>query len=192
MANDPQGGVLRTIGRWLGGTAGTMGGIAEVISDPPAKNEPPGPRHEETHFEHSDLNARGTLIVGISVLVGTWIIVGLLYFYFAALSHHRAEVSPPPLPVEAHQNPVPPAPRLQESPRRDLKAMRAREDWDLNHYAWIDQSKGRAAIPIERAIEIIAARGIAPQKAPAGLNLFPPQAGTRLTGFEGKVEPEPR
>jgi hypothetical protein len=70
--------------------------------------------------------------------------------------------------------------------------MRAHEDWELNHYSWIDKQKGSVAIPIERAIQILAQRGIAPQKAPANLQLSVPQAGTRLTGFEGKVEPEPR
>jgi hypothetical protein len=87
---------------------------------------------------------------------------------------------------------MPPEPRLQQSPSRDLKAMRAREDWQLNHYSWVDPAKGLVSIPIERAIEIVAQRGIPPQTAPANLKLSQPAAGTRLTGFEGKVEPEPR
>jgi hypothetical protein len=87
---------------------------------------------------------------------------------------------------------MPPEPRLQESPRQDLKAMRAQEDWELNHYFWMDKNKGTVAIPIERAMEILAQRGIPPQKQPPGLVLSQPQAGTRQTGFEGKVEPEPR
>jgi hypothetical protein len=70
--------------------------------------------------------------------------------------------------------------------------MRAREDWTLNHYSWIDKPGGIVAIPIDRAIQIVAQRGIPPQKAPANLKLSQPQAGTRLTGFEGKTEPEPR
>ena len=150
------------------------------------------PRHQDIHFEESDLNARGALITGISVFVGMWIIVGLIYFYFAYLVHHRNEVSPPPLPVELHGNPLPPEPRLQESPRQDLKAMRAREDWELSHYFWVDKQKGTVAIPIERAMDILAAQGIPPQKQPPNLVLSQPQAGTRQTGFEGKVEPEPR
>ncbi len=147
---------------------------------------------EETRFEPSDISGRGTLITGVAVLVGMWIAVSLLYFFFAFLVHHRAKVSPPPLPVEAHGNPLPPEPRLQESPRQDLKAMRAREDWELNHYFWVDQKKGTVAIPIERAMDILAAQGIPPQKQPPNLVLSQPQAGTRQTGFEGKVAPEPQ
>jgi hypothetical protein len=56
----------------------------------------------------------------------------------------------------------------------------------------VDKQKGIVALPIDRAIQIVAQRGIPPQKAPANLQLSQPQAGTRLTGFEGKVEPEPR
>lgn len=149
-------------------------------------------RHEEIDFERTDINARGTFITGVSVLVGMWIVVALLFFFFAYLKHERAVSSPPPLPVEAHGNPMPPEPRLQASPRLDLKAFRAREDWELNHYHWIDKAKGTVAIPIERAMEMVAARGIPPQKKPANLVLSQPQAGTRETGFEGKVEPEPR
>ena len=150
------------------------------------------PRHEDVRFERSDLSPRITIGILAGVLVGMWIITGLVYFYFAYLGHRRAEMSPPPLPIEAHGNPMPPQPRLQESPRQDLKAMRTREDWLLSHYSWADKQKGVVAIPIDRAIQIIAQRGIPPQKEPANLPLSQPQAGTRLTGFEGKVEPEPR
>lgn len=148
--------------------------------------------HEETRFEPSDINPRGTLITGIALLVGMWIIVSLLYFLFAYLIHHEAAVSPPPLPIEAHGNPMLPYPRLQSSPAKDLKTLRTREDWELNHYFWIDKSKGIVAIPIQRAMDILVARGIPPQKQPPNLVLSQPQAGTRQTGFEGKVEPEPR
>jgi hypothetical protein len=150
------------------------------------------PRHQDIHFERTDIFARGVVIAGASVLGGVWIIFGLVYLCFVFLANHRAETSPPPLPIEAHGNPMPPEPRLQESPRQDLKEMRKREDWQLNHYSWMDKSKGTVAIPIERAMEIIAQQGIPPQPKPPNLNLSQPQAGTRLTGFEGTVEPEPR
>ena len=146
----------------------------------------------EIDFEPSDINGRRTFITGVSTLIGIWVVVVLVYLLFSYLAHERAITSPPPLPIEAHGNPLPPAPRLQKSPRKDLKAMRAREDWELNHYFWVDKEKGTVAIPIESAIDILAARGIPPQKQPPHLELSQPQAGTRQTGFEGKVAPEPR
>ncbi len=108
------------------------------------------------------------------------------------MRHHSAEVSPPALPIAEHGNPLPPEPRLQNSPPQDLKTLLARENWELHHYYWIDKSKGKAAIPIERAMQIIAERGIPPEKTPPNPTLTPPQAGTRTTGLEGTVEPEPR
>ena len=152
----------------------------------------PEPRNQEVHAERTDWSIRvpGGIIVG--TLIGIWIIAGFVYLYFAYLAHSRALSSPQPLPIEVHGNPLPPQPRLQASPREDLSAMRKREDWTLTHYSWIDKQKGTVEIPIQRAIEIIAQRGIAPQKAPANLPLSLPQAGTRETGFEGKVAPEPR
>jgi hypothetical protein len=153
---------------------------------------PSEPRNQDVHFERTDWSVRisGGIIVG--TLVGVWILSGFVYLYFVFLAHQRAVSSPSPLPIEVHGNPMPPEPRLQASPREDLKAMRTREDWTLNHYSWIDRPKGVVEIPIERAIQMVAQRGIPPQKAPANLVLSLPQAGTRLTGFEGKVEPEPR
>lgn len=150
------------------------------------------PRHEDVNFEATDFSPRFTIGIIGGVVVGMWIIIGLVYFFFSYLAHERAVTSPPPLPIEANGNPVPPQPRLQASPREDLKLMRAREDWTLAHYTWIDKPKGVVAIPIDRAIEVLAQRGIPAQKQPSNLPLSQPQAGTRLTGFEGKVEPEPR
>ena len=87
---------------------------------------------------------------------------------------------------------VPPEPRIQAAPSADLFRMRASEDIRINGYHWLDRKAGTVEIPIERAIELTLQRGIPPQKAPASLELSLPQAGSRRTGFEGKVEPEPR
>lgn len=38
----------------------------------------------------------------------------------------------------------------------DLKALRAREDADLNSYRYIDRAKGTVRIPIRRAMELLA------------------------------------
>jgi hypothetical protein len=121
-----------------------------------------------------------------------WIIVTLLYFVFALLVHYRAAVSAPALPLAGQLNSLPPAPSLQNNPRIDLKDLRAYEDSQLYNYGWVDRQKRVVSIPIDRAMQLIAARGIPPQRAPADLKLSVPEAGTRRTGFEGKVEPEPR
>lgn len=161
----------------------------ETLTGNPAHEER---HHDTTHFEHTDINYRGTFLVGAGVLVGLWIFTALLYFYFAFLSHYRAENTRPPLPIEQQGSVLPPEPRLQASPPKDFQAYLKSQEGQLDHYFWIDKAKGRVAIPIGLAIELVARKGIPPQKAPAGLILSQPQEGSRETGFEGKVEPEPK
>lgn len=150
------------------------------------------PQHSDTEFEHSDISSRATFLTGLGVLVGIWISAGLLYFFYSTLAHHREQVSSPTLPIEAHGYVEPPAPRLQRSPRLDMEDMNRYEDWELSHYHWLDQKRGIVAIPIDKAIDIVADQGIPPATGAANPTNTPPQDGTRDTGFRGKVEPEAR
>jgi hypothetical protein len=54
-----------------------------------------------------------------------------------------------------------PEPRLEEKPALDLKAIRDEEDQRLNSYGWVDPQKGVVRIPIARAIDLLAQRGLA-------------------------------
>jgi hypothetical protein len=59
-----------------------------------------------------------------------------------------------------------PTPRLQgDDGNQDTADLHAREDLLLENYSWVDRSKGTVRIPIERAMELIAQRGlpVAPQ-----------------------------
>ncbi len=53
-----------------------------------------------------------------------------------------------------------PNPNLQMNPRADVVTFRAREDEELNSYGWINRTSGVVRIPIERAMELIAQRGL--------------------------------
>jgi hypothetical protein len=54
-----------------------------------------------------------------------------------------------------------PTPRLQtDDGAQDVADLHAREDLLLNNYSWVDQSQGKVRIPIERAMELIAQRGL--------------------------------
>ena len=55
---------------------------------------------------------------------------------------------------------APPAPNLQAQPPVDLAEFRARQEQILTTYAWIDRDKGVVRIPIERAIDLVAERGL--------------------------------
>ena len=82
-----------------------------------------------------------------------------------------------------------PTPRIQmDDGNQDLADLHAREDILLDHYTWVDQSKGKVRIPIERAMELIAQRGLpvapATQSAPLLTGDSAPQVTAPLTsGF---------
>ena len=88
-----------------------------------------------------------------------------------------------------------PTPRLQtDDGAQDIADLHAREDLLLNNYSWVDQSQGKARIPIERAMDLIAQRGlpVAPaiEQAPLMTGdlkpqvLFPLTSGFARTGYE--------
>ena len=73
-----------------------------------------------------------------------------------------------------------PTPRVQlDDGNQDIAELHQREDLLLNHYSWVDQSKGKVRIPIERAMELIAQRG---------LPVVPPTQQTE-TLMTGDVQP---
>ena len=183
-SHNPLARVAHSVGRAVGAVEGAVESVE-------AAGRPVAPVHSDVLFEHSDVRARNVVLAGVLVLVIAHVLAALLYFLLADFARDRATVSVP-LPKSAEANALPPEPRLQQAPPQDLKTFRAREDWELNNYHWIDQQHGIAAIPIEDAIKILAATGIPAKSVPPNATLTPPTEGTRLTGFEGKVEPEPR
>jgi hypothetical protein len=64
-----------------------------------------------------------------------------------------------PSPLSYTREPTP-EPRLEVKPGGDLKTVRAQEDAILKSYGWVDADKGIVRIPIDRAIEIVAERGL--------------------------------
>ena len=68
-----------------------------------------------------------------------------------------------------------PTPRVQtDDGNQDIADLHAREDLLLSNYTWVDESKGTIRIPIERAMEMIAQRGLPVAK--------PVQAQAEMTG----------
>jgi hypothetical protein len=58
-----------------------------------------------------------------------------------------------------------PTPRLQDDDGNlDTADLHAREDLLLDNYSWLDRSKGTVRIPIERAMELVAQRGLPVQQ----------------------------
>ncbi len=62
-----------------------------------------------------------------------------------------------------------PTPRLEtDDGNMDVAEMHAREDILLNHYSWVDEQKQTVRIPITRAMQLLAQRGLPVQGGQAG------------------------
>lgn len=119
-------------------------------------------------YELRDVSVRlfGMVVLGLLLLTLLGMAVSLWFFNFEAQRTRRADVPPPPLaetlPAE------PPEPRLQEVPAADLQQLEKEEKAVLENYAWIDEKSGIVRIPIDRAIELLAERGL-PARSMEGL-----------------------
>jgi len=82
-----------------------------------------------------------------------------------------------------------PTPRLQtDDGNQEIADLHAKEDLLLNNYSWADQSQGKVRIPIDKAIELLAQRGLpvaaAVEQAPLLTGDVKPVAAVPLTnGF---------
>jgi hypothetical protein len=56
--------------------------------------------------------------------------------------------------------PLPPAPRLQTHPKYDLDRLRGAEHRQLTTYGWVNRDNGLVHIPVKRAMQLIAERGL--------------------------------
>jgi hypothetical protein len=108
--------------------------------------------------------ARAAVGLGVGVVLTVMLMQVLINYFASRESHLSAPASPL---AGAYGLKAPPEPRLQTAPRDDLLALRAAEDATLHSYAWVDRESGVARIPIERAIDLLAERGL-PARAESG------------------------
>lgn len=132
--------------------------------------------NEDTGFEREDWNA-GTVY---AFLGGLAVVCLLVYFLlrgmYAYLDARSRASQPLQNPLVTARGPVVrnlprsevqeqikttfPDPRLEENERQQINQFRLGEEETLNSYGWVDQPAGVVRIPIERAMELIAQRGL--------------------------------
>ena len=91
----------------------------------------------------------GAFVVGL-----VYVIVVLYIFAFTVFDRLRTETTP-----QANAG-LFPQPRLQIDPQNDLTHTQARDQELLNSYGWVDRRTGTVRIPIERAMDLLAERGL--------------------------------
>jgi hypothetical protein len=129
-------------------------------------------RNPEVTYEPADLSARAVVVFLIFLAVGGLVItLGMwgAYKYIAGdrfLPHPLGTRPATQAELQTIISRFPP-PRLQPNPVADMNAFRVQEDLLLNTYGWIDQANGKIHIPIERAMDMVAASGL-PVRSSAG------------------------
>lgn len=70
----------------------------------------------------------------------------------------------PPAPqFKAAQSLLPPQPRIEVRPWQDLTEFRNAEQKQLDNYGWVNKDQNIVRIPITRAMEITARKGLPPK-----------------------------
>jgi hypothetical protein len=131
-------------------------------------------RHENHQnsegFERQDLGSRPIFAFIISVVVTGvlvyYVIWGMFHFLDAYDRKNQKTISPM-VQVERDTRTVAPEkimqfpePRLERNERTEINDFRYHEEETLNSYGWVDQNAGIARIPITRAMQLIAERGL--------------------------------
>jgi len=130
-------------------------------------------------FERRDVGVGGVLyfLAGLAVLgVITYFVVNGLYHYLQNQSEaQQTPVSPLVTNAAKDTRHLPPeykgdydqylrknfpSPQLEIDERNQLNNIRLHEAETLSTYDWIDQKAGTVRIPIERAMDLIAQRGL--------------------------------
>jgi hypothetical protein len=118
------------------------------------------PQHEPAEFD-SEIHVKGIFgaIAGLALLVA-FSFVAMIAFSKVLKSQSIAR-DPEPLPVAEASQPRPrPRAALQADPTADMVKFAKEEEAALTSYAWVDRAGGVVQIPVERALEIVAERGL--------------------------------
>ncbi len=114
----------------------------------------PAHRHEGVDIKFWQIFAATmafVVFIGVIALLVAW-----LYQYLSLTMPAESGLNAP----LAGKIKIPPPPRLQTNAPLDLKKFREQEEKQLHSYDIIDPDAGTVRIPIERAIELTAQRGL--------------------------------
>ena len=131
-------------------------------------------------YERRDIGVRTVLyffagLAAAAILIHL-LLAGLYGYLDKRVKAHEPPVNPLVSNVPADTRNVPPKypdtafpdPRLERDERSQLNDIRLAEEQKLNTYDWVDQKAGTVRIPIERAMDLLAQRGLPVHSQSAG------------------------
>jgi hypothetical protein len=105
--------------------------------------------------ETREVDVRFIFVSLAALLIGAFLacllVVGIFQYF-----HHTYL----PEAVKASPQVIPPEPRIEVNTTQQLRTVRAREDHVLSSYAIVDQKQGLVRVPIDRAIDMLAQKGL--------------------------------
>ena len=148
-------------------------------------NKPAAPGHG-VRAEPDRVSAKTVVAFGVAVVLlcaASMVLVVVLFRGLEKGAERKDEKSVAAAGTERRSDAPPPLPRLQVYPVTRWKDFQAAERERLASYGWMDRSSGAVHVPIERAMELVAQRGVGPL----------PQAPMAMPGTEKKptVEKKP-
>jgi hypothetical protein len=143
-------------------------------------------RNPAVGHERSDVSLFGVAATVIGTLVGTLLIVGLLWFFFQFLrSQHHSIANAFGIPERFRT--MTKEPVLQRSPTDDLEVFKREQLRRLRSSSWTDRERGLVSIPIDRAVRTVLEKSLPSAETLPGLQLGIPSTGHRQTGFDRMV-----
>jgi hypothetical protein len=133
------------------------------MSDP-AITPPDGGRHVGHETTDASPATLGLFALALSLMVV--IVLLFLTWLFSQFEAEAKRADKPQTPLA--ENEPPPPPRLEVDPGADLARVRSAEQKALTTYGWIDREQGERGVvrlPINRAIALLAERGLPEPKA---------------------------
>jgi hypothetical protein len=132
----------------------------------------------EVEFEREDLASRPIFIFLITLALGCVLVYFILKGMYSYLDAYENRHQPPPnalveQPRRDTRTVAPgdisrfPQPRLQSDERLEINDVRLQEENTLHSYGWVNQPAGVVRIPIDRAMQLLAQRGL-PTRPQAG------------------------
>jgi hypothetical protein len=145
-----------------------------------SQQSPPDAFRESQEKGHEIRDARpfAIVVVGfgmLALLVVVGIVGAIIVYKFMEKTNQEA---PPPPQFQVKQTQLPPQPRIEVQGAKDQNEFRSAEQKQLDSYGWIDRERKVVRIPISRAMEVLAAKGL-PRNPPPGPGSATPKAGTQ-------------
>jgi hypothetical protein len=140
-----------------------------------APNAHPDPG-DGTGYETRDASVSALLKFGVGLILFMVVVQFMMLGIYRVFVAERPEATKPPTTTNLYQQ---------------LRDLHHDEETNLESYGWVDRKAGIVRIPIERAIELVAEKGVGFGKGPKSELEMNSHAGTMVPAAEVDKAPTP-